>query len=65
MNSPSGPFSADGSCVTTDVNLTTDPVVASSIPARSNTFVNIDHEIISAVILFPSTDSFKNHCCQL
>ena len=36
-----------------------------SIPARSHTFVEIDHEIISTVILFPSTDSFKKGCCQL
>ena len=38
---------------------------ASSIPARSNTFVEIDHEIISTVILLPSADSFKKGCCQL
>ena len=31
--------------------LTADPGVASSIPARSKTFVEIDHEIISMVIL--------------
>ena len=37
----------------------------SSIPARSHTFVEIDHEIISTVILFPSADSFKKGCCQL
>ena len=41
------------------------PGVASSIPARSHTFVEIDHEIISTVILRPSTDSFKKGCCQL
>ena len=39
--------------------------VASSIPARSHTFVEIDHEIISTVILLPSADSFKKGCCQL
>ena len=27
--------------------------------ARSHTFVEIDHEIISTVILHPSTESFK------
>ena len=32
--------------------LTADPGVASSIPARSHTFVEIIHEIISKVILF-------------
>ena len=36
-----------------------DPGVASLIPARSHTFVEIDHEIISTVILLPSADSFK------
>ena len=39
--------------------------VASSIPARSHTFVEIDHEIISTVILLPSADLFKKGCCQL
>ena len=49
----------------TDACLTADPGVASSIPARSQTFVEIDHEIISMVILLPSADSFKKGCCQL
>ena len=31
-------------CLATDVCLTADPGVASSIPARSHTFVEIDHE---------------------
>ena len=52
-------------CLATDACLTTDPGVASSIPARSHTFVEIDHEIISTVILLPSADSFKKGCCQL
>ena len=29
------------------------------------TFVEIDYEIISTVILLPSTESFKKDCCQL
>ena len=41
------------------------PGVASLIPARSHTFVEIDHEIISTVILLPSADSFRKGCCQL
>ena len=49
----------------TDACLTADPGVASSIPARSHTFVEIDHEIISTAILLPSADSFKKGCCQL
>ena len=40
-------------CLVTDSCLTADPGVASSIPARSHTFVEIDHEIISTVILPP------------
>ena len=31
-------------CLVTDAKLTADPGVASSIPARSHTFVEIDHE---------------------
>ena len=38
-------------CLATDECLTADPGVASSITVRSNTFVEIDHEIISTVIL--------------
>ena len=34
-------------------------------PAQSHTFVEIDHEIISTVILLPSAESFKKGCCQL
>ena len=41
------------------VCLTADPGVASSIPAWSYTFVEIDHEIINSVILLPSAESFK------
>ena len=52
-------------CLATDACLTADPGIASSIPARSHTFVEIDHEIISTVILLPSADSFKKGCCQL
>ena len=52
-------------CLATDACLTADPGVASSIPARYHTFVEIDHEIISTVILLPSADLFKKVCCQL
>ena len=52
-------------CLATDACLTADLAVASLIPARSHTFVEIDHEIISTVILLPSADSFKKGCCQL
>ena len=45
-------------CLATDASLTVIPGVASSIPARSNTFVEIDHEIISTVIL-TSAESIK------
>ena len=52
-------------CLATDESLTADPGVESSIPARSHTFVEIDYEIISTVILLPSAESFKKNCCQL
>ena len=41
-------------------NFSADPGVGSWIP-----FVEIDHEIISTVILLPSAESFKKGCCQL
>ena len=41
-------------CLATDACLTANQGVASSIPARYHTFVEIDHEIISTVILLPS-----------
>ena len=40
--------------------MTADPGVASWIPARSHTFVEIDYKIISTVILLFSAESFKN-----
>ena len=43
-------------CLATDVCLTADPGVASSIPARSHTVMEIDHKIISMTILLPSAD---------
>ena len=52
-------------CLATDASLTANPGVGSSIRARSHTFVEIDHEIISTVILLPSAESFKKGCCQL
>ena len=54
-------------CLATDACLTADPGVTSSIPVRSHTstLVEIDHEMISTVILLPSADSFKKGCCQL
>ena len=52
-------------CLERDVSLTADPGIASLIPARSHTFMESDHEIISTVILLPSAKSFKKACCQL
>ena len=52
-------------CLARDACLTTYPGVVSLIPARLHTFVETDHEIISTVILLPSTDAFKKGCCQL
>ena len=45
-----------GNVSATDTSLTADPGVASSIPVRSHTFVEIDHEIISTVILLSMID---------
>ena len=59
------PRSAVGNSLTTDAHLTADPVVMISIPPWSQTSVEIDHELISMVILLPSIDSFKKGCCQL
>ena len=65
-NSPlPGSVAQSVTCLATDACLTADPGVASSIPARYHTFVEIDHEIISTVILLPSADLFKKDCCQL
>ena len=52
-------------CLATDATLTADPGGPSLIPAQSHTFMVIDHEIISTVLLLPSADSFKKGCCQL
>ena len=52
-------------CLAIDACLTADPGVVSSIPARYHTLVEIDHEIISTVILFSSADLFKKGCGQL
>ena len=46
-----GRVAQSGTCLATDACLTADPGVASLIPARYHTFVEIDHEIISTVIL--------------
>ena len=37
----------------------------SSITTWSHTFVEIDHEIVSTVILLLSAESFKKGCCHL
>ena len=52
-------------CLAPDTSLTADPEIASSILARSHTFVMIDYELTSTVILLPSADIFKKDCCQL
>ena len=64
-NTRSGRVAQSVTCLATDASLTADPGVASSIPARSHTFVETDHEMISLVILLPSTESFMKGCCQL
>ena len=44
-------------CLAADTYLTADPGVASLLLLLFHTFVEIDHEIISAVILLSSADS--------
>ena len=51
MISMPGRVAQSVTCLATDACLTADPGVASSIPVRSHTFVEIDHEMISMVIL--------------
>ena len=65
IHDPSGRVAQSVTCLVTDASLTADTGVTSLIPARSHTFVEIDHEIISMVILLPSAESFKKGCCQL
>ena len=45
--------------------LATDGILTISIPAWSHTFVEIDHEIISTVILLPAAEPLQKDCCQL
>ena len=52
-------------CLATDVIQIADPGVPILILAGSHTFMEIDHEIISTVILLLSAESFKKGCCQL
>ena len=52
-------------CLATEASLTADPGVPSLIPAQSsNTFLEIDGEIVSMVILLPFSESFEKGCCQ-
>ena len=46
-------------CSISHIKFTADPGVASLIPARSQIFMEIDHEIIFMSILLPSADSRK------
>ena len=52
-------------CLAIDGCLIANLGVMSSILTRSHTFMEIDCEIISTVILLPSAESFKKGCCQL
>ena len=65
INQSLGCVAQSVTCLATDACLTADPGVGKSFPAWSHTFMEIDHEIISTVILLPSTESFKKGCCQL
>ena len=52
--SKAGRVAQSVTCLVTDMCLTADPGVASSIKVRFHIFVEIDHEMISSVILLPS-----------
>ena len=52
-------------CLATDACLTADLGVASSTSTWFHSFMEIDDEIISTVILLPSAESLKKGCCQL
>ena len=58
-------YTGPRSVVGNNASLTADPGIASSILGWSLTFVEIDHQIISTVILLPSAESFMKGCCQL
>ena len=64
-NAQPGRVAQSVTCLATDACLNANPGVTTSIPVRSHTLVEIDHEMISTVILLPSADSFKKGCCQL
>ena len=52
-------------CLATEASLAADPGVPSLIPAQSsNTFLEIDGEIVSMVILLPFSELFEKGCCQ-
>ena len=57
QDSAPGHVAQSVTCLTADMCLTANSGVVSLIPARSHTFVEIDHEIISLAILFPFADS--------
>ena len=40
-------------------------IQGSRVGSRPGLSAEIDHEIISTVILLPSTDSFKKGCCKI
>ena len=51
-------------CLATDATLTAYSEAVRSILARSHTFVEIDHEILSMVTLLPSAEAYMKGCCQ-
>ena len=62
---PTGRIAQSVTCLATDASLPANLGVANSIPARSHTLFEIDHEIISTIILLHSTESFEKGCCHL
>ena len=59
VSSEPGHVAQSVTCLATDASLIADPGVLSSILAWSHTYMKIDYEIISTVILFSSAESFS------
>ena len=59
-----GHISLSVSCPATDVCLNADPGIASSIPAPSHSYMEIDHDINSKAILLPSAEGLLSVSIQ-
>ena len=65
MDKPTGPRRAGGNMSGNRCESDCRSRGHKSEPGPFHNFVEIDHEIISMLILLPSAESFKKGCCQL